>query len=162
MALSFIKRRHIKGWGVVPRNVAFPYPHPRASKNKWLPNVKFVDFIITIRLVSAIGNVRTTVGVVGIYMQNRALEHLIFFRPFVGQEINSTPKLLAWGWFWRFPVPFVQSGNCFEIPFIGFPWERGGNCILYTACNELFKKNNNKENNVTLCYRTIHRRRDIR
>ena len=53
-----------------------------------------------------------------------------FFRPFVGQEINSTPKLRApklrdfrYVAFTTVTllVPFVQSGNDFEIPFIGFP-----------------------------------------
>ena len=134
----------------------------------------------------------------------RALEHPIFFDLLSARK--STPRLnfVRGGDFRDFRyvafttvtllVPFVQSGNCFEIPFIGFRcslpadvlWgsfvthsflpphssnlhqishrERSGNCILYTACNELLKKKkgNHKENNVTLCYRTRHPRRDIR
>ena len=31
----FCQKWYIKGWGVVPRNGASTYPHPRASKNKY-------------------------------------------------------------------------------------------------------------------------------
>ena len=78
--------------------------------------------------VSVIENVRTTVG---IYMPMKALEHLIFFDLLSARK--STPRLnfVRGGDFRDFRyvafttvtllVPFVQSGNDFEIPFIGFP-----------------------------------------
>ena len=112
-----------------------------------------------------------------------------FFRPFVGQEINSTPKLRAWGWFSRFPVcrvhdSYTSGAFCSKREWLRNPFYRvsllksilqifirshtgkdGGTASCTqpaTSCSKKNKNGNNKENNVTLCYRTRHWRSDIR
>lgn len=144
---------------------------------------------LTVRLISVIGNVRTTVG---IYMPMRALEHifgdLLSARKFTPYG-NSTPNRRAWGWFSRFPVCHVHdnftllgssvqrysAGTVLKFLSLGSPAKihssklhlisqrkSGGELhLVHSPQRAVQKTDNNKENKVTLCYRTRHRRRDI-